>query len=169
MKSHLAFAFVALFAVAGCKKQPPEELGTSAVSVNPVDNQNTPQAVKEIIANFSKVFFDFNSADLDSDSLTALKENAGILLQATDVKVEIQGHADERGTTDYNLALGQKRADTVLRYLIAQGVDPARVSTISYGEEKPSDKRRSEVAWARNRRAEFRVTWGQATVKGTTD
>ena len=85
------------------------------------------------------------------------------------MKVEIQGHADERGTTEYNLALGQKRAAAVRQFLLAEGVAPSRLSTISYGEEKPRAAGESETAWAQNRRAEFRITWsGDALVQGTT-
>lgn len=162
-------AFSLLFSPA-CKKTPPEEVGPSSIPVSALeDKKEIPDAVKEIVANFEKVYFPFDSSDFDAESKAALDANSTILLQATDVKVEVQGHADERGTTDYNLALGQKRADSVQKYMVARGVDPGRIVTISYGEERPMDTRRSETAWARNRRAEFRVTWGQATVKGTTN
>ena len=91
------------------------------------------------------------------------------MLNNSDIKVEIQGHADERGTTDYNLALGQKRSDSVKSYLVSAGVAPSRLSSISYGEEQPLDMAHTEIAWSKNRRAEFRITWGGGDLQGSTE
>ena len=121
-----------------------------------------------MVKNFQRVYFDFDSATLADDSKAALAENAGIMAANPDIKIELQGHADERGTTDYNLALGQRRADAVRRYLSAQGVAGSRVTVVSYGEEKPLDSRSFEGAWTKNRRAEFRITWGEGAT-GTTN
>jgi len=90
--------------------------------------------------------------------------------QHNDIKVEVQGHADERGTTDYNLALGERRASAVYSYLSgAGGVSSARLKKISYGEERPLASGSAEAAWSKNRRCEFVITWGGVqSVRGTT-
>ncbi len=154
----------------GCKKSGETtsamDLPTPGHTEEPV--KEAPPAVQQMVANFSRVYFDFDSATLSSSSKTALAENAGILGDNPEIKVEVQGHADERGTTDYNLALGQKRATSVQSYLSGQGVAKSRITTVSYGEERPLEGSASEVAWSKNRRAEFRITWGSdGAVKGT--
>ena len=88
--------------------------------------------------------------------------------QFPSITVEVQGHADERGTTEYNLALGDRRAEAVRRYMTHAGVPTARISTVSFGEERPLATGSSEVAWAENRRAEFRVVASAEGVMGTT-
>jgi len=153
-----------------CPPKSPESVGVREGPIAPVAPvAAVPAAVKELAANFSKVYFEFDSATLTGAAQQALGANVTIMMGASDVKVEIQGHADERGTTDYNLSLGQKRADAVRKYMVAGGVSPTRVTTISYGEERPVDPSTTEVAWSKNRRAEFRITWGQGGVSGTTE
>ena len=167
----LGLALCAVIMLSACKKAPPESVPVIEAPAAPaaVTKAAAPAPVQEMAANFGKVFFEFDSATLDSGASGALSANAAIMAKSTDVKVEIQGHADERGTTDYNLSLGSSRAATVRKHLIAQGVSPSRLSTISYGEERPIDPGASEVAWSKNRRAEFRITWGQGSVRGTTE
>lgn len=104
------------------------------------------------------VHFEFDKASLTDEARLILRENAEWLRSNSTVELLIEGHADERGTDEYNLALGEKRAMGVRKYLISLGIDPARLYTISYGEEKPLDPARSEEAWAKNRRAQFQVT-----------
>jgi peptidoglycan-associated lipoprotein len=106
---------------------------------------------------------------LTAEARTALDHNATVLLGHANLNLEVQGHADERGTTDYNLALGQQRAQSVYDYLVGQGVGTSRLTLISYGEELPSEMNSTEQAWSLNRRAEFRITWGGDSVEGTTD
>jgi peptidoglycan-associated lipoprotein len=128
-----------------------------------------PEAVQRMAKNFSRVFFEFDSTTLTAEGKAALDENATIMQEFSDIKLEIQGHADERGTTDYNLALGQKRADAVVQYMLAKGISSSRVKSVSYGEERPLDGQSTERAWSQNRRAEFVITWsGNAPVQGTT-
>lgn len=103
--------------------------------------------------NVARVEFDFNSAALTRGSQQALDAFMPCYQRRSGV-VKIAGHADERGTTDYNLALGQRRADAVERYLREQGVSKGRLQTVSYGEERPVDSSSSEAAWRKNRRAE---------------
>ncbi len=101
------------------------------------------------------VSFDFDSSTLTSSATGTLLEHLRCFT-ARGGTVRIEGHCDERGTTEYNLALGQRRADAVKRWLATQGVPANRVQTVSYGEERPLDSRNTEAAWARNRRTEIR-------------
>ncbi len=100
-----------------------------------------------------RVFFAFDSAALDEKARAVLDRQAEWLLRYPHVTVTIEGHADERGTREYNLALGERRAQAVKDYLVAKGVAPDRILTISYGEERPVDPGHNEAAWALNRRA----------------
>lgn len=104
-----------------------------------------------------RVYFAFDSSELDPQAQEALKENAELLSDKSDLKVTIEGHCDERGTTEYNLALGQRRADSTYQFLRGLGVAPERMRTVSYGEERPADPRSNEEAWAKNRRSQFAV------------
>lgn len=99
------------------------------------------------------VHFDFDQAILNSEARNSLSKNVEILKNNPDVLVQIEGHCDERGTVEYNLALGQKRATAVRNYLVEAGVDSKRIFTISYGKEKPVDAGHTEEAWEKNRRA----------------
>ena len=101
------------------------------------------------------VHFAFDSSLLDVDAERILEQKAAWLQDNGDATVQIEGHCDERGTSAYNLALGERRANSVQEYLTVLGVDPSRLSTISYGEEQPLDPGHDEAAWSRNRRARF--------------
>lgn len=104
------------------------------------------------------IHFDFDRYDIRPIDATILKENAALLNKFTNVKIQIEGHCDERGTVEYNLALGERRATSAKNYLVSLGVASFRISTISYGEEKPLDPSHNEEAWAKNRRAHTLVT-----------
>lgn len=104
------------------------------------------------------VRFAYNSFTLSTESKTILEQKATWLTRNPDTTVQIEGHCDERGTTAYNLALGERRANAVKQYLVALGVNTSRLSTISYGEEFPLDPGHNEEAWTRNRRAHFVLT-----------
>lgn len=99
-----------------------------------------------------RVFFAFDSSSISSDAAASLKGQAEWLKKNENVDVVIQGHADERGTREYNLALGERRANAVKQYLVSRGINADRVSTISYGKEKPEVLGSNEAAWAQNRR-----------------
>lgn len=101
------------------------------------------------------VYFDFNSASLSSATKEALDNNVKFLKSNTSVKVQVEGHCDERGGVQFNLALGERRAKGVREYLVAQGVENSRITTISYGKEKPMAFGHDEEAWSKNRRANF--------------
>ena len=161
-------ASLALFALVGCPKAPPEEPTAPPTMSEAPPKKEVPLPVQELVKNFSKVFFEFDSAELTAEGKSALDANAAILAEYSDIRIEVQGHADERGTTEYNLALGQKRADAVVRYLLGRSVSTARVKSVSYGEERPTDGRSTETGYTVNRRAEFVVSWsGEAPVRGT--
>jgi peptidoglycan-associated lipoprotein len=104
------------------------------------------------------VHFAFDSFVLSSEAKTTLEQKASWLSENPQVTAQIEGHCDERGTTAYNLALGERRAFAAKQYLTTLGVAAPRLSTISYGEERPLDSGHNEAAWARNRRAHFAIT-----------
>jgi peptidoglycan-associated lipoprotein len=131
---------------------PPEpRLGEDAISSGDLDkiNKNSP---------LKPVFFDYDSADLSPAAKSALDENAGVLKKYGTWVLTIEGHCDERGTPEYNLALGERRAVAALTYLVALGVASERLRTVSYGKEFPFDPGHDEGAWAKNRRAHFVIT-----------
>ena len=125
-----------------------------------VSDSAQQEAVQQLIRNFGRVHFAVDRSTLEADAVAALDENAEIQQRHMGIRVEVQGHADARGTVDYNLALGQRRADAVARRLSQMGVHPTRVTTVSYGEERPRAAGTGETAWSENRRAEFRVLTG---------
>jgi len=104
------------------------------------------------------VHFDFDKYDIRPADATILKANADLLKKYHKVKIQIEGHCDERGTVEYNLALGERRANSTRNYLVSIGVSPERVSTISYGKERPLDPAHNEEAWTKNRRAHTIIT-----------
>lgn len=105
----------------------------------------------------STVHFDFDRYFIRNEDRPLLERNAGWLKKNPSAKVRIEGHADERGDNEYNLALGDRRADSTKRFLVDMGIGEDRLPTISYGEERPVAKGNNDDAWSRNRRAEFRV------------
>ncbi|HOJ14330.1 MAG TPA: peptidoglycan-associated lipoprotein Pal [Deltaproteobacteria bacterium] len=106
------------------------------------------------------IFFEFDSFDLSPTAKKTLADKAAYLKAHQGIKVQIEGHCDERGTVEYNLALGERRAKAAYEYLVFLGVDPKRLSIVSYGEERPVDPGHNEEAWAKNRRAHFAVSQG---------
>ncbi len=104
------------------------------------------------------VHFDFDSVNLNPDSLEILKKNAEILKSNDEIKVQIEGYCDSRGGIQYNLGLGDKRAKAVVTFLRKLGVNSSKLSTVSYGKERPLDPSETEEAFAKNRRANFVVT-----------
>jgi len=101
------------------------------------------------------IFFDFDSYEIRDDMKPRLQENARYILDHPEIMVELQGNCDERGSSEYNLALGEKRALMVKQYFVNLGIDPARLTTVSFGEEKPLAQGHDEEAWALNRRVDL--------------
>ncbi len=114
-----------------------------------------PPQLKE--SQFKTVYFDFDKYNLRPDAKAALDANYELLKKFPNAIIKIEGHCDERGTVEYNLSLGEKRAKAARDYLIGLGISPNRITIISYGKERPVDPRHNEEAWAKNRRAEFKV------------
>jgi len=122
--------------------------------------KETPGVAGEVFESslLKDIHFDFDKYDIRPADGDILKENSVLLKKYTNVKIQIEGHCDERGTVEYNLALGERRANRAKDYLVSLGIPPDRVSTISYGKEKPLDPGHNEEAWAKNRRAHTIVT-----------
>jgi peptidoglycan-associated lipoprotein len=182
-RSFILFAIVLLVVTGACAKKkppvarptpPPPAAGTSTRPAEPPTPVAEPQPVPpepvaedpllsrdidEINKNspFQPVFFAYDSAELDSAGQQALNGNAQILKKYSAWVVTIEGHADERGTAEYNLALGERRALAARTYLVSLGIPADRLRTVSYGKEFPFDPGHNETAWAKNRRAHFMV------------
>ncbi len=122
-----------------------------------VDTPQTtqPAAVAQLKQELEAIYFDFDASGLSSTSRTTLTKNAELLKKDSTANVRIEGNCDERGSDEYNLALGERRAKAAAKYLITLGVAKSRIATISYGKEKPADPGHNEAAWAKNRRDEF--------------
>ncbi len=162
---------VSLAGVTGCKKKPPVEPTQPAPPpvAAPVPEpppppppapKPAPEPARPSLATLNSqlrlIHFDFDKSAIREDALPILDTNAALMQKYPDLKIVIEGHCDERGTIEYNLALGDRRATAARSEMSARGVDPARISTISYGEERASDPGHNEQAWAENRRASFR-------------
>ena len=153
---------VSLIAVAGCaKKQKPEDLppppigaegNTGAVTA---PTGPTPGSQADFIASITadRIYFDTDKSDVDAEDQATLASQAAWLNKYPNTRAAIEGHADERGTRDYNIALGARRANSAKNALAAMGIDAARISTVSYGKERPEALGSTEADWARNRRA----------------
>lgn len=163
---------VLLVAAVGCKggkkrKRVEPRYPTTTTPAPIMEESTTGEALPEISAErlesllFDKatglmpVYFDFDKYTLRPDAIAILKENADKIKQVPGIIIQIEGHCDERGTQEYNLALGEKRALAAREFLMKLGVSGDRLITISYGEERPADLGHNEQAWAKNRRSEF--------------
>jgi peptidoglycan-associated lipoprotein len=166
----LLFMLALALAVApGCKKKMPKEAPapTMEESIEPVESMDEvdPDAARRAemerdLALIQTVYFEFDKSEIRSEGREKIRGNADILRKWPDWSVTIEGHCDERGTNEYNLALGERRARAAQRALEAEGIASSRIRTISYGKERPADPGHTETSWARNRRAEFRVDTG---------
>lgn len=155
-------ACLALFTLSGCSSSKPSATldpttqnpagptGDSATDLDPPAGEVTGTGLREI-------YFAYDSHTIDSAARPILSENAARLRDRISGVVTVEGHCDERGTVEYNLALGQRRAEAARSYLVNLGIDAARLATVSYGEERPAELGSNESAWAKNRRAHFRV------------
>lgn len=130
---------------------PPEPLPSDSVAGKSLDDLNRDSPLRPI-------FFEYDSSDVNDAGRTTLQANAAVLKKYPSWVITIEGHCDERGTAEYNLALGERRAVAARTYLISLGVDANRLRTVSYGSEFPFDPAHQETAWSRNRRAHFVIT-----------
>lgn len=161
----LALIVAATASMAACASKPKDTPGPGpsagpgpagprgpGTSTGPIDTRPIPGSVQDFVINVGDfVYFDLDSYEIRSDAMPVLDAQAAWLRQYTGVKVRIEGNCDERGTREYNLALGARRANAVRDYLASRGVASSRIVTLSWGKERPIDPGSNEDAWARNR------------------
>lgn len=156
--------------VVGCKKKAPKETPPPPPPPQveevtpPAAPDTTGQAMREMQAamdadraRIQTVYFDYDKSDIRADQRERVTTNAEILRRWTAWQVSVEGNCDERGTNEYNLALGERRAASGKQALVAAGVDAGRITTVSYGEERPANPGHDDAAWGQNRRDEFKV------------
>lgn len=129
------------------------------ISSVPVDVQSAQKvsSIEQLQSSLDKIYFNFDSAGLSESARSVLTKNASALMNVPTAKIRIEGNCDERGSAEYNLALGERRATAAQQYLVTSGIKPERLSIISYGEEKPAVQGDDEASWVKNRRDEFVV------------
>jgi len=157
----LALAASLLFVLAGCQSTPEEEPDEAAAPSEFDDASSDTSAAAAptttgVDVEIATVYFDFDKSDIRSDAVSTLRAGSTVLKEAG-TKVVIAGHTDNRGSEEYNLALGERRAASVRRYLANLGVNTNQMTIVSYGEVRPQVQGNNETAWAKNRRAEFKA------------
>lgn len=160
-KTGILVIALSIFAISCSSKKKAGEIG--GVEGQPLDSSVSSQGLaydqmgsdSGSIAGLKSINFDYDSATLSADSQKILSDNAEWIRTNTAATVQIEGHCDSRGSVEYNLALGERRAKAVKSYLVSMGVDSKRMTIISYGEEKPLALGESDADFARNRRANF--------------
>lgn len=176
MRFQFAALVLAGFVLAACETTPDESgsaSGTGAatpalpspaapapstVSSQPLPGGVQPGSPEDLTQNVGdRVYFGFDRYDLSAEARNTLENQSAWLKRYPNGSITISGHTDERGTREYNLALGERRATAVKNYLVALGVEPSRINTISYGKERPVDPQSSDAAWANNRRGVTQV------------
>jgi len=166
MKTKLATALMLAPALAlgACSKKPPADIppppqtsgtgGQTGPQVQPMGPQVGTQAhFAAAVGSSTTIYFDTDRYNIDAQDAAALQAQAQYFARYPQITFTIEGHADERGTREYNLALGEKRANAAKNYLVSLGVDPNRIAVVSYGKERPVALGSNETAWAQNRRA----------------
>ena len=177
----LAFTFSSLFMVISCAKKQigmeepskpaywkPEQKAKEDTEAYKKTEEERQAKLRELamaqklrdemrMFEYEKIYFDFDKSELKPEARATLKNKAEWLKAHPQFSLRIEGNCDERGTNEYNLALGQRRADAAMKFLIALGVSGDKISTISYGEERPADPGHNEAAWRKNRRDEFKL------------
>jgi len=150
----LLIALISVGITTGCKS------GKKADDTMPADelSKEKIEITDEVVGDeLQRVHFDYDKYNIRRDAAKILDKNVSYLSAHPDVWIQIEGHCDERGSAEYNLALGEKRANAARQYLVSHGINAGRISIISYGEEKPLENASDEYSWAMNRRAEFVV------------
>jgi peptidoglycan-associated lipoprotein len=162
MKLH-TIAAAAFLSLAACAST--QSAKTERFPADPNDGRDA--AMAEMMKNFERVRFAFDSSLITVDTQEALAQNVEIMKMWPEIELEVEGHCDEVGSTEYNMALGQRRAEGIKRYMATAGVPEARIATVSFGEEVPLAAGESSDAMSENRRAEFRVMLGGDKAQGT--
>ena len=186
----VSLSVMGLVALGACKKKPevapapaeqpapapqpappppaPTEPTCDAACVEARNNAAKAEAIRAATAALTAtIYFDYDRSDITDDSRAKLDAKVPVLTQNTGVRIRIAGHTDSRGSDEYNLALGQRRAAAAKRYLTDRGIDGSRIEIVSFGEERPTCTDESEGCWSRNRRDEFEITGGQITAVQT--
>jgi peptidoglycan-associated lipoprotein len=158
-----ATLLVGAVALAGCKTKVPEDVVAPGVAVSQPETRvptapagpavGTQEHFVRAVNGQNVIYFDTDRYNIDSADAAALQTQAQYLGQYANISITLEGHADERGTREYNLALGERRANAAKNYLASLGVDPGRIQTVSFGKERPVALGSNEAAWAQNRRA----------------
>jgi peptidoglycan-associated lipoprotein len=194
LRHAVVLALVPIVALGACKKRPAVTPGPDTTQGGPVDPGNDTArddsirlaneaaardraenerrererteretaGAREVLTEI--IFFQYDSDEISGDAEQNLRLKAAVLAANPSVRLRIEGHADQRGSTEYNLALAQRRAEAVRAFLANYGIDPDRFTTVSFGKERPLVEGDDEESWARNRRAEFGIAGGQVTV-----
>ncbi|MEE9911885.1 MAG: peptidoglycan-associated lipoprotein Pal [Deltaproteobacteria bacterium] len=135
------------------KEQADREAALKAQAAREAAAKRNAAALNDL--NLQNIYFDFDKSSIRPDAREILKANAEIFTKNSAAKIVVEGYCDERGTVEYNMALGERRAQEAKQYLTNLGINASRIETISYGEERPLDPGHDEAAWAQNRRAQF--------------
>lgn len=161
MRFKLLSTLAAVALLAACESAPTQQAatggsGAAATPATPVAPATTgirPGSQEDLVQNVGdRVFYDFDKSELRPEARRTIERWAAWMKQYGNVTITIEGHADERGTREYNIALGERRATAARNYLVSQGIDARRVATISYGKERPAVLGSNEGAWRQNRR-----------------
>ena len=161
-KSTAMIAAITMLAVGACSKKAPDTLppAPEGTGTDPGAGTGTgviPGSQEDFLANVGamgdRIFFDYDQYNVDAQDQSTLQSQAQWLQRNPAVRVTLEGHADERGTRDYNIAHGERRANAAKNYLASLGIDPSRINVISYGKERPAELGSTEEAYAKNRRA----------------
>ena len=158
----VTIAVVLVFVAGGCSHTKKDTSGIAAVpgeetEMVEVDEDEVVEVPVEVISNLRNIYFEFDKSVLSKEAIEELNEIGAWLLENPNTKIRIEGNCDERGTDEYNLALGERRARSAKNFLVSLGVAPEKIITISFGEENPADPGHNEMAWAKNRRDEFNI------------
>lgn len=154
----ISLTLASALAVAGCAKKAPEQLPPTPQGAveQPQTSGPTPGSqahFASVMRGADTIFFDTDMFNIDAEDQAALRQQAEYLRQYPNIRATIEGHCDERGTREYNIALGERRANAAKNYLVSLGISADRLTTVSYGKERPVALGSNENAWAQNRRA----------------
>ena len=149
MRLKILTAFAAVALLAACET-PGDGSGTGSGTGTSANRAQTLQ--EQLVAIGDRVFFDYDKSDLKPEARRQVERWAEFLKRNANATISVEGHCDERGTREYNLGLGERRANATKNYLVAQGIEARRVATISYGKERPAVNGSNEAAWSQNRR-----------------
>jgi peptidoglycan-associated lipoprotein len=163
-KIALALAVTSVLALGACKKQAPADLPPPPQATGPSTPAPAPSTPQGLVpgtqAHFAQqmqgrdtIYFDTDKFNVDAEDQAALSQQAAYLRQYPNIRATVEGHCDERGTREYNIALGERRANAAKNYLVSLGIPAERLTTVSYGKERPAALGSNAEAWARNRRA----------------